>query len=47
MAKVNKYQNGDTKNFAIGVGKTRYFSTENITVSGRITKLEAIKMQFV
>ena len=28
-------------------GNTHYFSNENIKICGRITKLEAIKMQFV
>ena len=45
IAKVNNQKNGDMKTFICNqYGERR--STENIKICGRITKLEAIRMQY-
>ena len=45
ITKVDKYKNSDMKNFICNQYEERLaiLNTENITICGRITKLEAIK----
>ena len=45
IAKVNKYKNSDTENFICNQYEERLaiLNTKNITICGRITKLEAIE----
>ena len=44
IAKVNKWKNSDTRSVW---GKLAILNTEHIQICGCVTKLEAIKMQFV